>query len=95
MYDFGKIKEGQNVEINFRFKNTGNAPLVIGKAEPSCGCTVTEKPEQPVMPGETGYIKARFNSEGRQGTAHKAVNVVSNADPAFPPLLIKGEVLPK
>jgi len=95
VYDFGKIKDGDVVEFSYRFKNAGDKPLVINNASASCGCTVPEKPDQPILPGEIGYIKVKFNSEGRQGDTHKAVTVTSNSDPAFPQLVLKGQVLPK
>jgi hypothetical protein len=95
VFDFGKVSEGEVVEFSYRFKNTGSAPLVISNASASCGCTVPEKPEAPIKPGEQGYIKVKFNSEGRVGNAHKTVTVVSNANPGFPELLLKGEVLAK
>lgn len=94
-FDFGKVTEGEIVEYNYRFKNTGSKPLVVTSVSASCGCTVPEKPEQPVLPGETGFIKVKFNSEHRVGTAHKTINVSSNAEPAFPELLLKGEVTSK
>ena len=92
VYDFGKIAEGDNVEFSYRFKNSGTRPLIISEASASCGCTVPEKPEKPIMPGEMGFIKVKFNSQGRPGQAHKTVHVSSNAQPAFPQLLLKGEV---
>jgi hypothetical protein len=95
VYDFGKVMDGDVVEFSYRFKNIGQKPLVITSASASCGCTVPEKPDQPILPGEIGYIKVKFNSENRQGEAHKTVTVTSNADPAFPQLLLKGQVLPK
>lgn len=95
VFDFGKVTDGEVVEFSFRFKNTGNNPLIIENAAASCGCTVPEKPEAPIKPGETGYIKVKFNSEGRVGQAHKTVTVTSNAAPAFPQLLLKGEVTAK
>lgn len=76
--NMGSIREGQKLEVTFRFKNTGDKPLVIQSATPSCGCTVPEKPEKPVMPGEESMIKAVFDSQGRQGTNHKTINVVAN-----------------
>lgn len=94
-FDFGKVTDGEIVEYSYRFKNTGNHPLVISNAVASCGCTVPEKPEAPIKPGETGYIKVKFNSEGRVGQAHKTVSVTSNANPPFPELLLKGEVTAK
>lgn len=95
VFDFGKVAEGEVVEYSYRFKNIGTQPLIISNATASCGCTVPEKPEAPVKPGETGFIKVKFNSEGRAGMAHKTVTVTSNASPAFPELLLKGEVIAK
>ena len=93
LYDFGKITDGEKVEYSFRFKNTGKNPLIITNASASCGCTVPEKPEEPVKPGETGFIKVAFDSKGRVGDAHKEIFVASNANPGFPTLAIKGQVL--
>src|SRR5215203_2440748 len=58
----GKIKNGEKVQISFRFKNTGTKQLVITSVIVSCGCTVADKPDQPIAPGEEGTIKAEFNS---------------------------------
>src|SRR3954463_12290856 len=55
LYDFGKTNEGEIVQYSYRFKNTGNKPLIITEAHASCGCTVPEKPDKPIMPGETGF----------------------------------------
>ena len=76
--ELGKIKEGQTPEISWKFKNVGNKPLIVVNAMGTCGCTVAEKPEQPVMPGEEGVIKAKFTSEGRIGTNDKQVMVTTN-----------------
>jgi Protein of unknown function (DUF1573) len=94
-YDFGKVVDGEIVTYNYRFVNTGKKPLIVSNASASCGCTIPEKPERPIEPGDTGYIKVKFNSEHRVGMAHKTVTVSSNAEPAFPELLLKGEVLAK
>lgn len=94
-YDFGKVAEGGIVQYNYRFKNTGTKPLVITDATASCGCTVPEKPEQPILPGETGFIKVKFDSKGRVGRANKTITVSSNAARAFPILQLTGEVTEK
>lgn len=95
VYDFKKVTEGEIVEYSFRFKNTGTKPLVISNVSATCGCTIPEKPEEPVQPGEMGFIKVKFNSQGRPGATHKTVNVLSNAAPEFPELLLQGEVIKK
>jgi hypothetical protein len=92
-YDFGKTEDGNKVEYNYRFTNTGMKPLVILNATASCGCTVPEKPEKPIMPGDTGFIKVIFNSKDRVGVVHKTISVNSNAYPKFPELQLKGEVI--
>lgn len=76
--NFGKIAEGQKLEIVYHFKNTGNKPLVITKVVPGCGCTVVEKPVEPIAPGKEGIIKGAFDSKGRTGTQHKTIEVGAN-----------------
>ena len=95
VYNFGKIKEGDIVEYSYRFKNTGKQPLVIIDARASCGCTVPEKPEKAIAPGEIGFIKVKFNSENKPGQAHKTITIESNANPEFPVLMLTGEVIGK
>ncbi|HEY8658414.1 MAG TPA: DUF1573 domain-containing protein [Hanamia sp.] len=93
VYNFGKVNDGENVVYSYRFRNTGKHPLIVSSATASCGCTVPEKPEEPIKPGETGFLKVVFSSKGRVGQVHKEVNVVSNAYPEFPVLQLIGEVV--
>ena len=76
--NFGKISEGQKLEVSYVFKNTGTKPLIITRVQPSCGCTIAEQPTEPVLPGALGTIKASFNSEGRTGPNHKTLYVYAN-----------------
>lgn len=94
VYNFGTVTDGEKVSYNYRFRNTGNKPLIIASAVASCGCTVPEKPEQPIKPGETGFLRVVFNSDGRGGDVHKEITVTSNAYPKFPPLQLVGHVDP-
>ncbi len=80
--ELGKVKEGQVVEVTYKFKNSGTKNLVIYDVTASCGCTVPEKPEQPFAPGEEGTIRAKFDSHGRpHGMARKEVYVTANTKP--------------
>ena len=74
----GKLKEGAVVEITWKFKNTGDRPLIVASVNAGCGCTVADKPNEPVSPGQEGVIKARFNSQGQGPSAHKYVTVEAN-----------------
>jgi hypothetical protein len=76
--NFGNITEGQKLALSFRFKNTGDKPLVIQSVEPACGCTVADYPKQPLKPGEEGEITGEFNSDGRVGQQHKEITVTTN-----------------
>lgn len=76
--NLGEIKEGQVVEITWKFKNTGEHPLVIEKIQPGCGCTLASKPEEPIAPGAEGVIKAKFDSKDRPGHADKNMTVYAN-----------------
>jgi hypothetical protein len=81
--DLGKVKEGQIVEVSYRFKNTGSKNLIITDVSASCGCTVPEKPEEPIAPGNEGVIKAKFDSKGRpHGENKKEVYVSGNITPS-------------
>jgi hypothetical protein len=91
-HDFGKISEGEKVTYSFRFKNTGKGDLIVQTASGSCGCTVPEIPEKPLSPGETGFIKVQFNSEGRTGIQEKQVTVITNTIPNTNIIRIKAEV---
>lgn len=94
--DFGKIDEGQKLDVSFRYKNTGSTPLVIYMVRPSCGCTLAEAPGKPVAPGETGEIKAMFNSEGREGINNKEIYVDANTKGSrIHHLQFRVEVMPK
>ncbi len=90
--DLGKAKEGKVVEVRFRFKNTGDKPLVIQNVSAGCGCTVPEKPEKPIMPGEEDVIRAAFESKGRPGENNKSVYVKANTNPADHELKFRVEV---
>lgn len=79
--NFDKITEGQKLEVVYRFKNTGNKPLVITDVRPGCGCTVADKPAEPIMPGKEGEIKAAFDSKDKAGQQHKNITVQANTKP--------------
>jgi len=75
-------KEGDPVNVSWRFKNTGDKPLVVANVSASCGCTVPEKPEEPIAPGAEGVIKAKFDSKGKKGHNEKHVTVDANTKPS-------------
>ncbi len=89
--DYGEISKGDDGVRVFEFTNTGKAPLIISDVRSSCGCTIPKKPEDPIMPGKTGEIQVKYDTN-RVGPIRKAITVISNADTPTKVLKIKGEV---
>lgn len=92
-HDFGKIKHNVPVTYFFEFKNISDKPLVVENASASCGCTVPERPEKPIMPGQVGKLKVVFNAAA-VGPIHKDVYVKFAGVEQTKTLKITGEVLP-
>jgi hypothetical protein len=78
-HDFGNITQGDVVERVFKFKNTGNQPLIITNIQTSCGCTTPVWPRDPIMPGGSGEIKVGFNSAGKMNKQTKTLPILSNS----------------
>ncbi|HMG68080.1 MAG TPA: DUF1573 domain-containing protein [Chitinophagaceae bacterium] len=76
--DLGTVKEGPEVEIAYKFKNTGSKDLIVQDVTAGCGCTIVEKPKEPFLPGQIGTIRAKFTTEGHVGTNEKSIYVTSN-----------------
>lgn len=91
VHDYGNIKQGADGSCEFKFTNTGKEPLVITNCQGSCGCTVPQCPNEPVLPGKTGVIKVKYDTN-RIGGIYKTVTVTSNAKSGNVVLTIKGNV---
>src|ERR1043166_1258724 len=91
-FTFTKIKQGDVVNHDYEFTNTGKEPLVISSASGSCGCTVPTWPKDPIAPGAKGTIKVTFNSAGKMGMQDKTVTLQSNAKQATMIIHLKGTV---
>ncbi|MBR5803283.1 MAG: DUF1573 domain-containing protein [Bacteroidaceae bacterium] len=96
-HNFGTFsEENPVVTCVFKFKNTGDVPLVIHQAVASCGCTVPEFTKEPIKPGESGELKVTYNGAGRfPGQFRKTVTVHSNAENDLVRLYIRGEMTEK
>lgn len=90
--DYGDIAANSDGNRIFKFKNVGKSPLIISSVKGSCGCTVPTKPEEPIMPGESGEIKVKY-ATNRIGPFSKQVTIMSNAYEPKVVLRIKGRVL--
>lgn len=91
VHDFGTIPYGGDGTYDFKFSNTGKAPLIITNARGSCGCTVPKWPKEPVAKGQSGSINVQYDTK-RPGPFTKTVTISSNAKTANKVLTIKGNV---
>ena len=93
--DYGDIAYGSDGVREFKFTNTGNAPLIITNATSSCGCTVPQYPKNtPIAPGESGELLVKFNGSG-QNQVTKTITVTANTQKGSEILRIKAFVNPK
>ena len=92
-FNFGEIIQGQVVETDFEFTNTGKNDLVIYDAKGSCGCTVPEYPKEPIAPGKSNKIHVKFDSTNKEGHQTKTVTLTCNTQPNQVTLQIVGDVI--
>ena len=90
--NYGKILQGDNGTVDFKFTNTGDRDLKINKVRSSCGCTIPKKPDSLIAPGVSDLIKVNYDTE-RVGIINKTIIVNSNAANETVILKITGEVL--
>jgi hypothetical protein len=91
-FNFGLIDQGSVVKHQFKFKNTGNADLIITSASGSCGCTVPDWPKNPIPPGGEANIAVEYNSAGKTGMQRVNVTLIANTIPNTRVLTVIGEV---
>lgn len=89
-FNAGTVIKGEIIKANFKVENTGDYPLVFGEVRGSCSCTVAEKPEDPIQPGETGEIIAEVNTENLTSkNIVKSVTIMANTEPNLTVVTIK------
>lgn len=92
--DFGTVnkKKTDVIPININIENTGNAPLVIYKADVSCGCLSVEYDNKPIQPGKTAILNIKINMKEQKGYFNKTVFLNSNATNDVKLIRITGQI---
>ena len=92
-YDFGEISLGSSVEFSFKFKNTGESPLIIQSVKAACGCTVLKDwPKEAIMPGESAEIPIVFTAK-YPGDQKKYVSIIANTRPSITKVYLIGKAI--
>jgi hypothetical protein len=94
-HDFGTIKEEDGpVEHTFRFLNTSEESIKVNYVKASCGCTTPAWSREFILPGDSGFITARYNPFNRPGPFRKSLTVTTS-DGGRMYLYIQGSVRPR
>jgi len=91
-HDFGDLKKGTSATVEFEITNEGDVDLVIINASATCGCTVPEKPEAPIKPGETAKMKVVFSASAL-GLQSKNVTLTTNTEAGSEMLTVRANVI--
>lgn len=83
------------VKLEIKFENTGNAPLIVRKVDGCCGTRITGWTQRPLRPGEKGTIKVQFRVEPRPHKISRTVKATTNDPGGVKKLHIKGIVTEK
>jgi hypothetical protein len=94
VHDYGTVYQGADGNCEFKFKNTGDEPLVLSNVRSTCGCTIPQWPKEPILPGQSAAIKVSYDTK-RIGAINKQITVLSNATESSLTLSIKGTILQK
>lgn len=95
-HDFGEIKEESGpAEFTFHFVNVGDEPIRITNVKASCGCTTPGWTTEAVMPGDSGYVKAKYNPMNRPGRFRKSLRISTTDASSNKTLYISGFVKPR
>ena len=77
-FAFDTIVEGDVIDYQFKFVNTGTRTVEILNAKASCGCTRPSFPFLPIEPGQEGYIGVKYDSRTKSGDQTPEIEVVTN-----------------
>lgn len=61
-YDCGHVVQNESLQFNFEFKNVDTVPVIIENIQKSCNCMDIIWDRHPILPGEKGFIKVKYNT---------------------------------
>ena len=91
--DLEDLPPGQSREIRITVRNTGEAALLLGKAQPEDGCEVVSMPQSPLAPGGTAAIGLRLTSPGQDGAFTRILRLPSNASGPPATIAVRGRTV--
>lgn len=87
------LKKGEKKNIIVPILNTGDKPLIIYAVEPTCGCTVSEFPNKPILKNQEKNISLLFSSTHKPvGRSTVYVTIKTNAPYKFSKLILSATI---
>jgi hypothetical protein len=92
-HDFGQMQRGTTKSHEFKFRNTGTAPLMLQAGASSCKCTLSEVPDDAIPPGGSANVKLEWRTLVPTGPFRQTAEIKTN-DPNHPRVMltVSGEV---
>lgn len=75
---FEEVIQGRVLDLRLPVHNRGDAPLLLTRAEPACGCTIMSLPKEPIPPGGKVELTLRFDSTEKMGAQSLQILLYSN-----------------
>jgi hypothetical protein len=95
LLNFDTLFQNDPANLKFWVYNVGNKPLIITKANTTCGCDMAEWPKHPIIPGDSAIIKYKYDSK-RIGPINKSITIYSSDTSInYTVVKVKGNVLEK
>jgi len=91
-FNFGKVDQGDRVNHEFKFYNTGTEAINVTNVSASCGCTRPSYPFLPIEPGKSGVIGVTFDTKGKLGRQKPSLTVNTDGDPGEYKIFLEGFV---
>ena len=90
--DFGRIRQGDEVDYRLGLRNTDSTAMVILEIQNTCGCTSLSYDHQPILSGDTASIRLRYDSQGQFGTQVKSMRIMTTLETRPLVVYLKAEV---
>ena len=92
--DLGNIRPTlEPMVFDVVLRNNGESPLTILDVFADCGCTVLDKPSQPVLPQEEMQLPVKVSLYGRFGDFSHTIRMTTDGTPESVVLTIKGKAV--
>lgn len=78
--NYWPIVQGDKLDVSYEVTNTGENTLVLADVQASCGCIATKFSQNPIAPGQKGFINLQYDSDKNIGLARHYLTIRANID---------------